>query len=455
MIKYDANTDNLAKTVFSKLNNTKNLDGVPSLTILEELFRKLFLTSIKTEEAQSIKVTITFIDPAYSTPEKERHQLENSINQWSCSAFKNNIDYTVKNLVKLSKAADPWSSSLAVNLDHSNKLVIWGMIDQAIHYQSFLNYEGESELYQPGLFQVTITDIGCLTVMYKYELLATLKQDILITNYIDIFNYGPISKLVNKFSSSFQSNITEFHNQSALSSTSFPEYWQAKANLLWIQNISRILLRIQNYQHGGALIITEKGVDNLDVKYEINYNRINKSTNNLLQVLFEYECHYDKIFLNHQSGNRQSKLPYELHRGYEDCLLLKESNEKELKGALRFSASLSCVDGLIAMTPSLEIMGFGAVIKISKIPEKVYLSTKANVSNVSDLIETNSENFGTRHRSMFAYCSRYPGALGFVVSQDGDIRAISKIDGKLIMWENIKIKQIIKSRLLKRKSPSV
>jgi hypothetical protein len=38
---------------------------------------------------------------------------------------------------------------------------------------------------------------------------------------------------------------------------------------------------------------------------------------------------------------------------------------------------------------------------------------------------------------MMRYCNEHPGSLGFVISQDGDIRATMRHDGRLILWENI------------------
>jgi hypothetical protein len=49
------------------------------------------------------------------------------------------------------------------------------------------------------------------------------------------------------------------------------------------------------------------------------------------------------------------------------------------------------------------------------------------------------EELGTRHRSMMRYCNAYPGSVGFVISQDGDIRAISKVKDILILWDGIRL----------------
>jgi len=49
---------------------------------------------------------------------------------------------------------------------------------------------------------------------------------------------------------------------------------------------------------------------------------------------------------------------------------------------------------------------------------------------------------------MIAYCWNHPTALGLIISQDGEIRAFSKIEDKLIMWEKIKTQQYIKNKKL-------
>jgi hypothetical protein len=51
---------------------------------------------------------------------------------------------------------------------------------------------------------------------------------------------------------------------------------------------------------------------------------------------------------------------------------------------------------------------------------------------------------------MFSYCWNNNGSLGFVISQDGDIRAITRVEDKLVIWENIKVQQFIKSEKISR-----
>jgi hypothetical protein len=48
-------------------------------------------------------------------------------------------------------------------------------------------------------------------------------------------------------------------------------------------------------------------------------------------------------------------------------------------------------------------------------------------------------HFGTRHRSMMRHCAAYPDSVGFVVSQDGDVRAISRVGEQIVLWDNIRL----------------
>ena len=41
---------------------------------------------------------------------------------------------------------------------------------------------------------------------------------------------------------------------------------------------------------------------------------------------------------------------------------------------------------------------------------------------------------------MMRYCFQHPGSVGFVISQDGEVRVITKVGERLVMWENIKLK---------------
>jgi hypothetical protein len=116
----------------------------------------------------------------------------------------------------------------------------------------------------------------------------------------------------------------------------------------------------------------------------------------------------------------------------------RDDHEDELTGSVRFISSMSCVDGLILASPDLAIRGFGVEIRTKNEPPSVYLSPSPNAPE-KRLRKIDPSHFGTRHRTMMRYCFAHPGSVGFVISQDGDIRAITRVKERLVIWENLKV----------------
>jgi len=404
----------------------------------------LYFTSLQTEEGQFIKVTVTLIDHL-AIPESDED--EEKFDAWKFFPFKPKMNYSIKNLVKLSKAADPWSSSLAVFYDTDEELFIYGMIDQSLHYQSFLNYEREEKPDHPGIIQVMIAGIGILEVMLDYQKLATLNQNSLVKNYLNVFEFGPIAEFLRTHGNYTQSKLAVI-----IGETPGEDYVDAYNKVIaeyQIQAISRILLKIRNYHHGGAILVTKDFSTDLDIKYNLRYNRIALAVDHLVYALDESEELENKI---KRLKRRSNDMPIQLHEDCDDNELDIEDGYNEMIGAIRFVSSLSCVDGLVVLSPQLRVHGFGTVITQKGMPEEVLVS-KTSRLNPANCASISPGHYGTRHRSMFAYCLKHPDSVGFVVSQDGEIRAIKGIDGKLYMWENIKIHQFQRSNKLPRPMP--
>ncbi|OOQ60446.1 hypothetical protein BC343_25680 [Mucilaginibacter pedocola] len=437
----NAKPKDLALHVLEKLQHSNLLLPIPPVTVLEELFDLIFFASMRTEEGELIKVTVTLIDPADPDPKPPRKTVHE---RWSSIKFETPIELSIKALVKLSKASDPSSTSLAVYYDDQGRLFIWGMIDQALHYQSFLNYETESGSEQPGLFQATISDIGTLDILFDYELLATLKQNVLVPRYLDVFTIGPVSKILRANALYLRSDIKSFLS-TAHAGESFEE-WETFVDGLWIQTLSRLLLRIQKYHHGGAILITEQTRD-VDMKYKLSYGRLKDSVSKYAKETINNYVAESLIDAHINAGKKVISKDWYIEESR--SLLAKQGIADEIKGCISFLASHTCVDGVLVFATHMVSRGFGGVLKARKMPGKIFVSPTATATPKS-LVPADPKHFGTRHRSMIAYCWNYPGSLGLVVSQDGDIRAFYRIEEKLIMWENIKTQQFLKSRKLKR-----
>ena len=99
---------------------------------------------------------------------------------------------------------------------------------------------------------------------------------------------------------------------------------------------------------------------------------------------------------------------------------------------------LTRVDGLVLLDLDLAVRGFGVEITATGPPPALW-SARDAAGEVLDPLEY--ERYGTRHRSMFRYCAAAPGSVGFVVSQDGAVRAVTALERGVVVWEDIKVQQ--------------
>jgi hypothetical protein len=115
-----------------------------------------------------------------------------------------------------------------------------------------------------------------------------------------------------------------------------------------------------------------------------------------------------------------------------------EERKSEQLGCIRFIASLSRVDGFVLMDKSLVVHGFGVETRAYSELADIYIAANPQAT-LRLLRQVPLSQFGTRHRAMMRYCYEHEGALGFVISQDGDIRATMQLGGRLVLWENINV----------------
>lgn len=344
----------------------------------------------------------------------------------------------IQNLVKISKAADPQVSTLAVDLSNG-KFVIWGMIDQENHYYNHLLNEREVGPERPGLFEAIIESLGEISVFKDYRNIASLKKNTLVKKQNDVFNSGPISNKLVKYLSSYINN--EAYNVKTSSMRDFlgGEIW---LQLELVSIIRRILIHIKKYRHGGAILFDPKLGDSfidLNIKYEITYDRLIKSLTEYVSTDIKNKELEEYIYTEVFEEDKEN-IPYSVIDENECLKIHIEEYKNGLTGAVKFISSLTCVDGLVLFDKNLSVRGFGVEITARNEPDFIYLASEEEISE-HDLKKLAYNHFGTRHRSMMRYCYTHAESFGFVISQDGDIRAITNVNGKVIMWENIEIER--------------
>ena len=413
----------VSSTIFEKVNNSA-FDN-----ILTTLFEVMFFSSLKTEELAAITYSIVYIDPNNSDPDPPKRIVAD---RWSHISFEKNIPFDIPNITKLAKATDPKSSSLAVYHDEQGELFIWGFIDQMNQRNDFINLESETGPEGPGFFQASVESLGHIVVYSGFYFIAELRQNKLIVDSLDVFSSGPIRNIL-------QPSITSFINiiKESTDSECYRErgHWEISHSDLWLTTLCRLLIKIKSYNHGGALLITSSSDnDKLNIKYGVKYSRLKEALIRKATLQVTKTCASDIIHT--QMDNKENFVDMKTYLDEAVFSTELRDTNKEINGCLLYMAHLSKVDGLILLDHDLTLRGFGVEVTAKNDPKNVYKSNVVS-SKESSLEQVDFKHYGTRHRSMMRYCDLHEGSIGFVISQDGNVKAITKVNDKLIMWEDI------------------
>ena len=89
------------------------------------------------------------------------------------------------------------------------------------------------------------------------------------------------------------------------------------------------------------------------------------------------------------------------------------------------------------LTDTLRIIGFGAEVTASfSGGDKVHV---AHTAEATETQEVRFAEYSTRHRSAFRFVASLEPSVGFIMSQDGGVKAVRQVGSKLVMWPYFQI----------------
>jgi hypothetical protein len=428
----------LARHVQMRL--TEEYGCAPPQDVLIRLMETLYFASLKTDEGRPPLCTVNFFDPFRPTAPDASERPADS---WSEVRFESPAPMDIRNFIRLARATDPSVSSLTVSYDGDGELWICGMVDQELRYSDFIALDAAVAPPRPGIFQATITGVGNVSVYVDYRLIGSLEQDTLVQEYHDVLWAGPVHDLL---ATQFQRYLDEcgFPDDRDAAPTDYVPHRTGCLQVRWLNAICRVLLSMQRYKHGGGLIIHPTGsASGLNVKYRIRYERLPAALLGIDQNEFWRGRIVSQVARVCRDREHDS-LPCGLHYRQREFRKQFDERKSEVLGCTHFIASLSCVDGFVLMDRRLHVHGFGVEVRSGEPVENIAIAGDP-LASPEHLRPGYMEHFGTRHRAMMRYCYENPGSLGFVVSQDGDIRAMLRLGDHLVVWENIEVQLAFRS----------
>ncbi len=394
-----------------------DLQHAPTTTQIENIFDVLYAASLLREEGRAVRARVVIAPPeAYLKP-------DDTSDGFHALRFSTQLHLSAHEIKRLSPAASFFHSAVGVWPDAEGRLRIWGIINTGPNWMNLVA-GGRKPLGEDMPYPVIhVRDPGWLLFYFGYSLISEWRGREFHGPRLDVFQSKILTERFGHIRRSFVEDLPE----GCLPATLTTEVYADVAHLIAIQFVKRIINLVRTSGHGGSLVIVPEGEDGMDAAarwIDCKYTADTRSLRfrNLLKLIL---CRIGEL-----SPQGSTLLQaWEIFRSSRDSELdFLEASFFELA---RFLSDLMQVDGALVVDEKFRVIGFGGEIRVDR--------TVLQVSHASDpsarsMVPWNVQNDGTRHRSVYRLCSVEPTVLGFVISQDSQVRLIANLDDAVVFW---------------------
>ena len=118
--------------------------------------------------------------------------------------------------------------------------------------------------------------------------------------------------------------------------------------------------------------------------------------------------------------------------------LIQEANDNIYKKAVWQHVPIQERVSYITLTKDFDLLGFGAETHKNKAHLKAPNMCFINYNNEENKA-SHFNDHGMRHRSCYYFCDVIEGAVGIIFSQDGTVKACTKYNGKVYVYDHISL----------------
>jgi hypothetical protein len=401
---------------------------LPEKAVLDELLDVFYHASLMTEEGRPTMFRVALISSRLpvSPPRREPVALE-PIMRYTLGQP---VPFTVQELRRLAPVADPRRVLIAVEQigeGASRRLQIYGLIGVGMSLWEMARHERSSGIASPDALVVASTQPGELSISRGDHPVIRLRGGEVVSPTLSVLFRGPVARF---FLNASDELIREARERSGVNQD--PEEDDALSfSHLWF--IESILLHTAELKHGGALLFVQDAVlDNdarlqeaVSIKYKLASTRPRDALLAAMAVRLAHNNLYDR--LHERRTVKQEDL---------ENLEAMAWHQRDLKDSSRdaalFIGSLTAVDGAVILTDKLRIIGFGGEVRVSS-PDKDTIHI-AKDEEGNEITAAPLTGYGTRHRSAFRFVQNMEPSVAFILSQDGGIKAATKVGERVVMW---------------------
>lgn len=189
---------------------------------------------------------------------------------------------------------------------------------------------------------------------------------------------------------------------------------------IYTTSILSILERVRLRQHGGSVVISRVPFE----KHLAHVTYAMTERTGLIEDIMAYKSLFDLLRTTESTPDTAA----ELERSQTE-LALGRTSRRLIRGISQISL-LAAVDGAVLLDHHLRIQGFGVRFPLILSPDTTVLNALTGSDHMCD-------QWGLRHQSVFSVCQACEQAMGLIVSQDGEVKAVKAVDGQLMFWDGI------------------
>jgi len=331
--------------------------------------------------------------------------------------FSSPREFTIGEIRRLSPAVEFNRAMIGATLTEDG-LMIWGVIQTGPRWVREIQGGRDANLDLPAMLIVHVNGPGDLAVYIGAQVVASLSEGVVECGNVDVFR----ARWLPAHFADVREEVMQLHvaaREAALIED--PDKPWAMIDPDFMRMLAQHVLRrtvsiIRSQRHGGTMLFLPPEPENdgsMAVKYPFvrspGRGRFRSVMVDIMNTLAEIHAGLADGLVGWRTYSQSS------HPAITDL-------DEAVFEVGHLFAGLSAVDGALVLTRRLEVHGFGAEIS-SQLPpiEKVWRSLDLEGTRV---VPDLAERFGTRHRSVFRLCHRYPEVIAIVISQDGHVRFV-------------------------------
>jgi DisA bacterial checkpoint controller nucleotide-binding len=365
-------------------------------TTVSALVSMLYEASLENDEGRCPMVRLCLIS-------RDKYSAFNKVETLrfgTIGRLKDPVPLSAAVLVRLGPATEHGASMLLVE-GAERELLLWGIIDQQHRtraYREFATSVSPDSIAYP---EFAIEGVGRLAAIDHEKIVVQIRPSGITDEQVDPFDSAEFCEALAEGTRGLQ---TALNPRLGEQSERAPAVLFTKN--LYQCTLRRILIAILGKRHGGALLISPTDADCLKPRF-----------------LVEYAGLHDAV---HADACRRFATPTNTFSPSTDTGVESEATARQLANAIHCVSLFTRVDGAVCLDTDLRVRSFGTEVVAAANPKRL-LEVQEN-SDGRSFTPAHPEEFGTRHRAAIRFCASLPGAVAFVVSEEGDVRAFLGVE---------------------------